>query len=164
MTQEEQYQEAIETKEKHLRIIACAGSGKTKFVAERVAFLLNSGVNPENIIAFTYTEKAASELNSRIVKVLKEKGILENLKGFADMYVGTIHGWCLKALRDNEIGYQKYNVLDEIKLRLFVDKNYKEIGMRDITKIGNPDVNMKMFTDTNRFVQLMNIIRESELN
>ena len=56
---------AIETNDKHLRIIACAGSGKTSTVAGKVAYLLNpkNGLNvlPKNIIAFTYTEKAAAE-------------------------------------------------------------------------------------------------------
>ena len=106
------YNEAVKTTEKNLRIIACAGSGKTTFIAERVAFLIESGVEPKSIIAFTYTEKASAELNNRIVSKLKEKKLLDDLKGFADMYIGTIHGWCFKVLRDNEIGYQKYDVLD----------------------------------------------------
>jgi DNA helicase-2/ATP-dependent DNA helicase PcrA len=159
------YQDAIQSTEQNLRIIACAGSGKTKFVAERVTFLIKSGVLPENIIAFTYTEKAAAELNHRIVSELRKQGVMQDavqgLNGFADMYIGTMHGWCLKALQDNEIGYQKFGVLDEIKLKLFVDKNYNRIGMKGITKIGNGNVNMKIFTDTNRFIQLMNIVRES---
>lgn len=159
-------QEAIETNDKHLRIIACAGSGKTSTVAGKVEFLLNpkNGLNvlPKNIIAFTYTEKAAAELKNRIHKFIRQVPELENLKGLADMYVGTIHGWCLKALQENEYDYRKFSVLDDIKLRLFVDKNYEVIGMKDVTKIGNNSVNMKIFTDTGKFIQLMNIVRESE--
>jgi len=160
--------EAIETNDKHLRIIACAGSGKTSTVAGKVVYLLNpkNGLNvlPKNIIAFTYTEKAAAELKNRIHKFIRQVPELENLKGLADMYVGTIHGWCLKALQENEFDYRKFSVLDDIKLRLFVDKNYEVIGMKDITKIGNTSVNMKIFTDTGKFIQLMNIIRESEIH
>lgn len=159
---------AIETNDKHLRIIACAGSGKTSTVAGKVAYLLNPkhGLNvlPKNIIAFTYTEKAAAELKNRILKFIKEIPELQDMKGLADMYVGTIHGWCLKALQENEYDYRKFSVLDDIKLRLFVDKNYEVIGMKDITKIGNSDVSMKIFTDTGKFIQLMNIVRESEIN
>lgn len=159
---------AIETNDQHLRIIACAGSGKTSTVAGKVAFLLNpkNGLNvlPQNIIAFTYTEKAAAELKNRILKFIQEIPELQNMKGLADMYVGTIHGWCLKALQENEYDYRKFSVLDDIKLRLFVDKNYEIIGMKDITKIGSNDVSMKIFTDTGKFIQLMNIIRESEIN
>lgn len=162
MQEQNLHTDAIKNLKDNLRIIACAGSGKTKFVSERVAYLLDNGVKPENIISFTYTEKAADELNNRIVQELRKREILNSIKGFANMYIGTIHGWCLKALQDNELGYQKFSVLDEIKLKLFVDKNYNEIGMKGITKIGNPNVNMKIFTDTNRFIQIMNIVRESE--
>ncbi|BFP42469.1 hypothetical protein FGF1_33140 [Flavobacteriaceae bacterium GF1] len=163
MTEEEKYENTVQTEDENLRIIACAGSGKTTFVAKRVSYLLESGYEPKNIIAFTYTERAAAELNNKIVAELKQKGIFDGLNGFAEMFIGTIHGWCLKALMDNEIGYQKFSVLDDIKLRLFVDKNYKKIGMPGISKLNNPNVNMKIFTDTERFIQLMNIIRESDL-
>lgn len=168
MTPTPRQTEAIECNDQNLRIIACAGSGKTSTVAEKVAYLLNPrnqlGVEPKNIIAFTYTEKAAAELKHKILKLVKESEDLKDIKGMADMYVGTIHGWCLKALQENEYMYQKFSVLNDVKLRLFVDKNYKKIGMTDITKISDPDVNMKIFVDTGRFIQLMNVIRESELS
>jgi len=163
----EEQKKAVETNDKHLRIIACAGSGKTSTVASKVVYLLDpkNGLNvlPKNIIAFTYTEKAAAELKNRVLKFIKQVPELENLSGLADMYVGTIHGWCLKALQENEYDYRKFSVLDDIKLRLFVDKNYEIIGMKDITKIGNSSVNMKIFVDTKKFIQLMNIVRESEI-
>jgi DNA helicase-2/ATP-dependent DNA helicase PcrA len=159
--------EAVECNDQNLRIIACAGSGKTSTIAEKVSYLLDPskhlGVEPKNIISFTYTDKAAAELKHKILKLIKENENLKDLKGLADMYVGTIHGWCLKALQENEYMYQKFTVLNDIKLRLFVDKNYKKIGMTDITKISDPAVAMKIFVDTGRFIQMMNIIRESEL-
>ena len=104
---------AIETNDKNLRIIACAGSGKTTTVAAKIAYLLDKknklGVSPENIIAFTYTEKAAAELKDKVLsKVIPQSGM-------ADMYIGTIHGWCLSVLQNTEYKYQKYSVLDEIK-------------------------------------------------
>ncbi len=151
---------AIEINDKHLRIIACAGSGKTTTVAGKVAHLLNldNGFNlkPENIIAFTYTEKAAAELKN---KILNRVG---HLKGMANMYSGTIHGWCLKELQDNEYEYQSYSVLDEIKLKLFIDKNYETIGMKDIVKLSNPNISLRRFIDTSLFVRIMDIIRESD--
>jgi DNA helicase-2/ATP-dependent DNA helicase PcrA len=153
--------EAIQSNDTNLRIIACAGSGKTTTIAHKIAFLLNAennlDVEPENIIAFTYTEKAAAELKN---KVLEEVG---PQKGLADMYIGTIHGWCLKALQENEYKYQKYSVLDEIKLQLFVDKNYDKIGMKDICKLSSPNEVMRRFVDTKRFVRIMEVIRESNL-
>jgi DNA helicase-2/ATP-dependent DNA helicase PcrA len=161
-------QQAIQENDQNLRIIACAGSGKTSTVAAKIAHLLNPennfDVTPNNIIAFTYTEKAAAELRNKVLKLIKEDEKLKNIQAIADMYIGTIHGWCLKALQENEYQYQKFGVLDDMKLRLFVDKNYSKIGMQDITKIGNERVTMQRFVDTKRFIQLMNVIRESELN
>lgn len=153
---------AIETNDKNLRIIACAGSGKTTTVAGKIAYLLDKknglDVSPENIIAFTYTEKAAAELKDKVLsKVIPQSGM-------ADMYIGTIHGWCLNMLQYTEFKYQKYSVLDEIKLQLFIDKYYDRIGMKDVTKLVSPFSNMKRFIDTKRFARIMDIIRESELN
>jgi DNA helicase-2/ATP-dependent DNA helicase PcrA len=54
-------------KDTHIQIIACAGSGKTETLALRVAHLLAQGVEPESIVAFTFTEKAAAELKQRIL-------------------------------------------------------------------------------------------------
>lgn len=160
-------QEAVKCNDQNLRIIACAGSGKTSTIAGKVSHLLDPlngpGIEPKNIIAFTYTDKAAAELKHKILRLIKENEPLNTIRGLADMYVGTIHGWCLKALQENEYLYQKFSVLNDIKLRLFVDKNYKKIGMTDITKISDPNVPMKIFVDTGRFIQLMNIIRESDL-
>ena len=50
----------------HIQIIASAGSGKTETVAQRIAQLVAEGIAPSEIIAFTFTEKAAAELKSRI--------------------------------------------------------------------------------------------------
>lgn len=154
-------QDAIKTNDKHLRIIACAGSGKTTTVAGKVAYLLdpNNGfdIKPQNIIAFTYTEKAAAELKN---KILNE---VDNYRGMADMYIGTIHGWCLKSLQENEYKYQSYSVLDDIKLKLFVDKYYDNIGMKEIYKLSNPTVPLRRFIDTSLFVRIMDILRESDI-
>jgi len=153
-------QEAIITNDKHLRIVACAGSGKTTTVAGKVDYLLdpNNGfdLSPKNIIAFTYTEKAAAELKNKILNNV------EGLRGMANMYIGTIHGWCLKALQENEFKYQSYSVLDEIKLKLFIDKHYDRIGMKEVTKLSNSSVPLRRFVDTTLFVQIMDIIRESD--
>ncbi len=154
---------AIETNDKNLRIIACAGSGKTSTVAGKVAYLLNPenglGLSPKNIIAFTFTEKAASELKYRILEDV-EKGI----KGMADMYIGTIHGWCLRALQENEFEYQKFSVLDEIKQKLFIDKYYESNGMKDIIQLSNTKIPLRRFLDTSLFTRILDIIRESDLN
>src|SRR4029077_11882204 len=96
---------------------------------------------------------AAAELKTRVLKLCKEQ--LPELKGLVDMYIGTIHSWCLKVLQEYVYEYQKYSVLDDIKLKLFIDRNFNRIGMKDL--------NMEVYKDTGHFSQLMSIVRESEL-
>src|SRR6266571_636073 len=89
--------EAIEALPGNLQLIACAGSGKTEVVALRVAILLDAAtprhVEPRNIIAFTFTDKAAAELKDRIVTRTRER--LGDVTGLAEMFIGTIHAFCL---------------------------------------------------------------------
>jgi DNA helicase II / ATP-dependent DNA helicase PcrA len=146
---------AINTLDRNLQIIACAGSGKTQVIAQRVINLLqnNREILPANITAFTYTEKAAAELKARVLRLCREQ--LGNVLGLAEMYVGTIHGWCLNVLQQHIYEYQKFSVLDEVKQKLFVDRNFSRIGMKDL--------DMERFKDTGHFIALMGILRESEL-
>src|SRR5437667_218713 len=85
------------TRDQNLQLIACAGSGKTEVVARRVVHLLSPhkgpGLTPANIVAFTFTDKAAAELKERVHMRCREA--LGNVTGLADMFVGTIHGFCL---------------------------------------------------------------------
>jgi len=93
---------AIHAHDGNLQIIACAGSGKTQVISARIVDILQEkreeGIGPENFVAFTYTDKAAAELKDRIHRLSKE--ILQTDHGLADMYVGTIHGYCLKILQE----------------------------------------------------------------
>jgi len=66
-------QRAIATLDRNLQIIACAGSGRTQVISRRIVNILESkksdGLRPENIVAFTFTEKAAGELKDRIQRL-----------------------------------------------------------------------------------------------
>jgi DNA helicase-2/ATP-dependent DNA helicase PcrA len=129
---------AIDTTDSNLQIIACAGSGKTQVISQRIVNILKKeNVEAKNIIAFTYTEKAAAELKTRVLKLCRDQ--LGNTNGLAEMYIGTIHSWCLQAIQDNIFKYQKYSILDEIKLKLFIDKYYNEVGMSN-AGLGRRDV------------------------
>lgn len=110
----------------HLQIIACAGSGKTEVISRRIANILGSQPNvlPENIVAFTFTEKAAESLKSRIEKVLGK-----NVDG---MYIGTIHGFCKYLLSKYTEQFAKYRVLDSVKNHLFVSRYADHCGMKDL--------------------------------
>ena len=64
---------AIDCVDSTLQIIACAGSGKTQVISQRIANLLASGAaEPRNIVAFTFTEKAAAELKDRVMRLVAE--------------------------------------------------------------------------------------------
>jgi len=147
-------QEAIDCLDKSLQIIACAGSGKTQVISQRIVNILKQeDIEAKNIIAFTYTEKAAAELKTRVLKLCREQ--LGNINGLAEMYIGTIHSWCLQAIQDNIFEYQKFSILDEIKLKLFIDKYYNDVGMAG--------AGMDRYKDTGRFIGILSVLREAEL-
>jgi DNA helicase-2/ATP-dependent DNA helicase PcrA len=126
-------QRAIDHVEGNLQLIACAGSGKTEVVARRVVTLLTpiedggGGCTPANIIAFTFTDKAAAELKDRIHNRCRET--FGAMTGLAEMYVGTIHGFCLDLLKSEVPEYMKYEVLNEVQQTLFVDRHSKASGL-----------------------------------
>jgi len=82
-TYTQEQQKAIEADNQYLRIIACAGSGKTTTLVGKLSYILNKDdLKPENIIAFTFTEKAANELKNKVIKELKD------IHGLADIQIG----------------------------------------------------------------------------
>ena len=89
---------AVQHRGTDLQLIACAGSGKTETVAQRVAALIDEDVSPDAIVAFTFTERAALELKDRILKRVKERKGAAFLDRLGPMYVGTIHGYCFRLL------------------------------------------------------------------
>ena len=113
-------EEAVRTLDQNLEIVACAGAGKTKTITLRIINLIASGVKPENIVAITFTRKAAQEMKSRIYAAGEK--YLGNTIGFAGMFIGTIDAFCLKMLQDYEPKYAKFSVLDEIQTKVFMEK------------------------------------------
>jgi DNA helicase II / ATP-dependent DNA helicase PcrA len=154
---------AIEHAGRNLQLIACAGSGKTEVVARRVVELLTPGrkdaLDPRNIIAFTFTDKAAAELKERIVSRTREA--LGDLPGLAEMFVGTIHAFCLELLKSEAPKYLKYEVLNEVQQGLFVDRNSKQSGLTSSTDLTG--LTLKRYRDTRNYIGALAILREAEL-
>ena len=114
-------QRAIEYAGGHLQIIACAGSGKTEVLSRRIANILKQGVCADQIIAFTFTEKAAESLKKRI-----EKAVGSEVCG---MYVGTIHGFCKFILSKFTEEFANFKILDTVKNHLFLNRYSEHCGM-----------------------------------
>jgi DNA helicase-2/ATP-dependent DNA helicase PcrA len=104
----------------HIQIIASAGSGKTETVAQRVARLVADGVDPQEMVAFTFTTRAAEELKARIRERVEARAGVEVADKLGTMYVGTIHGYCFQLLSEHIGIYESYEVMDENQLSAFV--------------------------------------------
>lgn len=153
--------EAIESRSGNLQIVACAGSGKTEVIARRLAGLLASEeASPRNIIAFTFTEKAAAELKDRIHARVAQ--IAPNVIGLAEMFVGTIHGFCLELLKSEIPKYLKFEVLNDVQQTLFVNRNSRASGLTETTDLAGQA--LKRYRDTGRYVSCLNILRESDVD
>lgn len=156
--------EAINTIDQNLQIVACAGSGKTQVVSERIINILENGyASPSEIVAFTYTEKAAAELKHRVLSLARER--LGSVEGMAEMYIGTIHSWCMHYLQEYSFGYQKYSVLNDVRLKLFIDQRNRKVGMNDLkVVVQGEEKSLVRYRDTGIFLSVLSIARECELN
>ncbi|WP_026908104.1 DNA helicase PcrA [Paucisalibacillus globulus] len=103
-----QQQVAVKHTEGPLLIMAGAGSGKTRVLTHRIAYLMEEkGVSPRNILAITFTNKAAREMKDRVSKLVGPAG--------TDMWVSTFHSMCVRILRRDidRIGYSRnFTILD----------------------------------------------------
>jgi DNA helicase-2/ATP-dependent DNA helicase PcrA len=106
----------------NLLILACAGSGKTEVISRRIALLAKEGTPKSSIIAFTFTERAAGELKLRIREHLEE--VLPDDPALGDMYVGTIHSFCLQLLKEIDPSYRKFEVMDEARQAALIMTNF----------------------------------------
>ncbi len=118
-------QRASEASEGRVRVVAGAGSGKTRVLAYRFAFLVNElGIAPGNILCLTFTNKAAQEMKHRI------SGLVD--RGAVNDFVCTIHSFCVKFLRREiyRIGYPKnFTVIDEEDAKTLAKQAMTEFGV-----------------------------------
>lgn len=122
---------AIETVGKNMQIVACAGSGKTSTMVAHILHLLSQpDIEPGNIVAITYTEKAAASLKQKIFEAYEKKN--KTLEGLANMYIGTIHGFCLHILQEYTDEYKTYETLNDVQTKLFIKKYRKNNGIFDV--------------------------------
>ncbi len=129
---------AIEHGQGPLLIIAGPGSGKTRVITERIVHLLDGhgvcghagaaeSVDPENILALTYTEKAAGEMSHRVRQALPD---LQKLPT-----INTFHAFCVEVLKQHDFNQQ---LLDEIDLWIFLRWRLRSLALEHYLKLAEP--------------------------
>ena len=158
---------AIFHRDGNLLILACAGSGKTEVVSKRIALLVKEGIPKNSIIAFTFTERAARELKLRIRKHLEHE--LPTDPALGDMYVGTIHSFCLRLLKEIDPNYRKFEVMDEARqaalimtnFHLFPDSTNPGLGLNHL----RGDTRSGGYWDTvSVFLNTLNVIHQKQID
>ena len=120
-------QQAVQHTEGPLLILAGAGSGKTKVLTVRIAHLLAQGINPYEILAITFTNKAAKEMKSRV------EGLVGDVAN--RIWLSTFHSFCAKFLRfelDNFLGYNSnFTIYDTSDSQAVIKAALKALNLDD---------------------------------
>lgn len=123
----DEQREAVTTTEGPLLIVAGAGSGKTTVLVNRIAYIIDKHkAEPYNILAITFTNKAANEMKERIAALLPETT--------KDMWIGTFHSICAKILRRNIdfLGYTNdFVIYDTVDAKTLIKECYRELDIND---------------------------------
>lgn len=127
-------QQAVKHKNGPLLILAGAGTGKTTVITSKIAWLvMEEGIRPEEILALTFTEKAAAEMEERVDKLLP--------LGYLDLWISTFHSFAEKILKEHalEIGLSNdYKLLSQTEQWLLVRQNLDRFNLDYYRPLGNP--------------------------
>jgi len=130
----EQQKEAVLHDKGPLLIVAGAGTGKTTVITQRIVNLIEKGLaKPEEILAVTFTEKAASEMEERVDRLLEF--------GYMDLWISTFHAFCERVLRENalDIGLAPdFKLLDSTSGWLLARQNLNKFDLDYYKALGNP--------------------------
>ncbi len=126
--------EAIEHGSGPLLIIAGAGTGKTTVITQRIKHLIvDKEISPDNVLALTFTEKAAYEMQERVDVLLPY--------GYNDLWINTFHSFCDRILR-NEAHYigldPNYRLISQSESILLLRQNIFDLGLNQFRPLGNP--------------------------
>lgn len=119
-------QEAVETTEGYVRIIAGAGSGKTKLLVSRYAYIVqNYGIDTANIMFVTFTNKAAAEMKKRIRNLIGD--------GYDTSLICTYHGFCARLLRDDSDKLflpKEFQIIDKAQQKSIIAEIYQKYELK----------------------------------
>lgn len=129
----EQQKQAVLHKEGSMLVLAGAGSGKTRVLTARISNLVQCGINPYSIMAVTFTNKAAKEMQARLASILGEDVVKK-------MWVGTFHNICGRILRQDLVNYKNpegrkwdnnYVIYDETDSNTLIKNAIKKLNLDD---------------------------------
>ena len=156
--------EAMGTLDEPLLIVACAGSGKTQVISQRIVEILKRpGVEPKNVVAFTFTDRAAAELKERVTTLVSAE--FGDVTGLAEMFIGTMHGFALDLLQTHVPFTFKYNVLTDVQQRLLIDRNSKKSGLTETDAMVNGvPQKLRRYVQSQLYMQVLAILREEDID
>jgi len=128
---------AVKSSKKFLKIIAGAGAGKTTTLAMKIVYLLSNGVKPEEIVAFTFTERAAQNMKNKVYEKMS-KIDSELCDHLGKMFIGTIHAFAFQILQDH-FDFGNYDTLDENQEMAFMLRHGWNFGLGGKGYIKNCD-------------------------
>src|SRR3989344_1553404 len=123
---------AVTHREGPLLIVAGAGTGKTTVITRRIAYLIEQGAKPEEILAMAFGEKAALEMEERVDQLLPY--------GYYNLQISTFHSFGEKFIKEHglEVGLPDFKVLDEAGQWLLVRNNLEKFELDHYRPLGNP--------------------------
>ena len=109
--------EAVQHPKGPLLVVAGAGSGKTRVITSRIANLIQQGMNPDSILAITFTNKAAGEMKQRVFSMLSSDRL-------SSPWISTFHSFCLRLLRKhiNDLDYSREFIIYDASEQLSIIK------------------------------------------
>jgi len=149
----EKQREAVLEKNGPILIMAGAGAGKTKTIAYRILYLIKNGVDPRNILAITFTNKAAKEMRDRVEKIIsKDKSLNSDEFFYNKPYISTFHSLGVHIIKENAqiVGLTRH-------FSIF-DRSDSSKLIRDCMK--NLDIDTKQFEPS----KILNIISKEKNN
>lgn len=150
----------------NLQIISGAGAGKTQILSQKIITLITDyGMKPSEIVVITFTNRAAAESRERIRKLYRTQ--FNHERELDDMFIGTIHAWCLELIQRHLPHYLSFDLLDGMQQYLFIQRHYKHIfpdgGLLYRNKSGV--VTLAKKSDTMRWApKLFNLLREAHID
>lgn len=162
-----QQAQAVQSPKSRVLVVAGAGSGKTEVMARRIAWWVAVGsISKDQIVAFTFTERAAEEMKFRIRSWITKVTPAGEETSLGQMYIGTIHGYCLAKLREWwPDDYHNYDILDQAARTSLIQRGFNGVlglqGFRAALSVGKP-YTIGQYDTIERFAQTYDLLHEHD--